>query len=116
MRHGNHNRKFGREKTQRQALMKSLARSLVLKQKIKTTEAKAKELRPFVEKLITLGKKETLASRRLLIARVGDDAARKITAGGLAAEYKTRTGGYTRITKMMRRASDGAPMAVIEFV
>lgn len=96
--------------------MKSLARSLVLKQKIKTTEAKAKELRPFVEKLITLGQKETIASKRLLIARVGTDAAKKITTGGLAAGYKGRTGGYTRITKLVRRQSDGAPMAVIEFV
>lgn len=96
--------------------MKSLARSLVLKQKIQTTEAKAKELRPYVEKLITLGKNDTLAARRLLIARVGPDAARKITKGGLAAEYKGRPGGYTRITKLVRRASDGAPMAIIEFV
>ncbi len=115
MRHHNVNRKFGRKSSQRKALMKSLARSLVLKKKIKTTEAKAKELRPFVEKLITLGKKETLASRRLLISRVGQDAAKKISSG-IAADYKERPGGYTRITKMVRRSSDGSPMAVIEFV
>ncbi|MEX2010290.1 MAG: 50S ribosomal protein L17 [Parcubacteria group bacterium] len=115
MRHANANRKFGRKANQRKALMKSLARSLVLKKKIKTTEAKAKELRPYVEKLITLGKKETLASRRLLVSRVGPEAAKKI-ASGLSGEFKERKGGYTRITKMIRRRSDGSPMAVIEFV
>ncbi len=116
MRHANNKRKFGREKNQRNALLKSLARSLILKKKIKTTEPKAKELRPFVEKLVTLGMKETLASRRLLIARVGEDAAKKLTAGGLSASYKGRAGGYTRITKMIQRKTDGAPMAIIEFV
>lgn len=115
MRHANANRKFGREKNQRVALMKSLARSLVLKKKIKTTEAKAKELRPYVEKLVTLGKKETLAAHRLLVSRVGVEAAREIHTK-LSPEYKGRAGGYTRITKMVRRSSDGAPMAVIEFV
>lgn len=115
MRHGNVNRKFGRERGQRKALMKSLAHNLVLTGKIKTTEAKAKELRPFVEKLITLGKKETPASKRLLVARVGKMAADKL-ASSLSATYKTRAGGYTRITKLVRRSSDGAPMAVIEFV
>ena len=116
MRHHNSKRKFGREKNQRVALMKSLAYALVVTEKIKTTEAKAKELRPYVEKLITLGKSETLASRRLLVARVGADAARKLTVGGIAAGYKGRAGGYTRITKLVRRSTDGAPMAVIEFV
>jgi len=77
--------------------------------------AKAKEIRPYVEKLVTLGKKETPASRRLLEARVGKDAAKKI-ASGHASTYKTRAGGYTRITKLVQRASDGAKMAVIEFV
>lgn len=115
MRHHNSVRKFGRKKNQRKALMKSLARSLVLHGKIKTTEAKAKELRPFVEKLVTLGKKETLASRRLLSARVGPSASKKI-ATELSKTYKERSGGYIRITKMVRRASDGAAMAVIEFV
>lgn len=115
MRHGNSNRKFGRERDQRKALMKSLAHNLVLKGKMKTTEAKAKEIRPFVEKLVTLGKKETPASKRLLEARVGKMAAHKIVSS-LAGTYKTRVGGYTRITKLVRRNSDGAPMAVIEFV
>ncbi len=115
MRHSNANRKFGRERNARKALMKSLALALVTKGKIKTTEAKAKSLRPFVEKLVTLSKKETPASRRLLDARVGKIASKKLV-GSLSAQYKTRPGGYTRITKLVRRSSDGAAMAVIEFV
>ena len=115
MRHHNANRKFGRGSNQRRALMKSLAYSLVTKGKIKTTEAKAKELRPFVEKLVTLSRKGTPASRRLLEARVGKSAANKLS-GSLAEQYKKRAGGYTRITKLIRRDSDGAKMAVIEFV
>ena len=95
--------------------MKSLALALAINGKIKTTEAKAKELRPFIEKLITLGKTETLASRRLLESRVGKHAASKILKD-LSPNYKQRAGGYTRITKMVRRSSDGAAMAVIEFV
>src|SRR3989344_4502605 len=108
MRHHNVNRKFGRKTGQRAALMKSLAYSLTLKGKIKTTEAKAKEIRPFMEKLVTLGKKQTLASQRLLISRVGEEAAKKIQKE-LSLTYKDRKGGYTRITKMVRRASDGSP-------
>jgi len=115
MRHGNVNRKFGRKAGQRKALLKSLAYSLVVKGKIKTTEPKAKEVRPFVEKLVTLGKKGTLASRRELESRVGKIAAKKI-ALTLSPEYKDRKGGYTRITKMIQRKSDGAPMATIEFI
>ncbi len=95
--------------------MKSLVYALVLKEKIKTTEEKAKELRPMIEKLITLGKKETPASVRLLEARVGEETAKKI-ASKLSPRYKERAGGYTRITKLVRRLSDGAKEAVIEFV
>lgn len=108
-------RKFGREKNQRKALMKSLALSLALKGRIKTTEAKAKELRPFIEKLVTLGKKENQASGRLLTSRVGERGAKRI-ASEWSNKYKDRAGGYTRITKLVRRATDGAKMAVIEFV
>ena len=115
MRHHNANKKFGRERNQRIALLKSLAHSLALKGKIKTTEPKAKALRPFMEKLVTLGKKQTLASRRILTSRVGEMAAKKI-AGELAETYKERLGGYTRITKLGPRASDASPMAIIEFV
>ena len=112
MRHHNANRKFGRVANQRKALLRSLAYSLVVKEKIKTTEPKAKELRPFVEKLITFGKKGTLASRRLLDTRVGRIAGKKI-ALTLSPKYKETKGGYTRITKLIRRSSDGAPMAII---
>lgn len=115
MRHHNANRKFGRERNQRVALMRSLAYSLTLKGKIKTTEPKAKELRPYMEKLITLGKKQTLASRRILESRVGKSAAKKI-AKELASTYKERAGGYTRVVKMGPRVSDGSHMAIIEFV
>lgn len=108
-------RKFGREKNQRVALMKSLAYALAVEGKIKTTEAKAKSLRPYFEKLITLGKTGTLASRRTLESRVGARAG-KIIATDLSPRYKERKGGYLRITKMLRRASDGAPQAVIELV
>jgi large subunit ribosomal protein L17 len=83
--------------------------------KIKTTEAKAKELRPFIEKLVTMGKKGTLASRRTLEARVGEKAAKKI-ATDISLQHADRKGGYTRITKMVRRKTDGSPMAIIEFV
>ncbi len=115
MRHGNTNRKFGRETNARAALLKSLARSLVLRGRIKTTEAKAKEIRPLVEKMITRGKKDTLVSRRMLIAALGDAAAaqKMITT---AQQYQERAGGYLRITKMGPRKGDAAPMAVIEFV
>ena len=95
--------------------MSSLAHSLALKGKIKTTEPKAKELRPYMEKLVTIGKKQTLASRRALETQVGPRAAKKI-AGELSDTYKTRAGGYTRITKLIPRITDGSPMAIIEFV
>lgn len=115
MRHHKANRKFGREKGQRDALMKSLARSLILKGKIQTTEARAKELRPFVEKLITRGKGKTLAARRTMSARLGDDAAKKLIEN-IAPGYKERAGGYIRIVKLPRRANDASKMAHIEFV
>jgi large subunit ribosomal protein L17 len=115
MRHHNANRKFGREKNQRKALLKSLAHSLALKGKIKTTEPKAKELRPYMEKLVTIGKKQTMASRRTLESLVGPKAAKKI-AGELAKTYENRAGGYTRVIKMTPRLADASPMAIIEFV
>jgi large subunit ribosomal protein L17 len=116
MRHGNANRKFGREKGQRQALLRSLVESLIKKGKIQTTEAKAKELRPYVEKLVTMARRNTLASRRLVIARLGTEARAKELLGTIAPRYVGRAGGYTRITKLAPRLSDSAKMAVIEFV
>ena len=115
MRHHNTNRKFGRETGQRAALMRSLAEALIKNNKIKTTEAKAKELRPLVEKLVTRGKSDTLSNRRMLITQLGDErvAARLIKT---AQNYRTRSGGYLRITKMGPRLGDAAEMALIEFV
>ena len=115
MRHSNVNRKFGRVRKVRNALMKSLARSLVLDGKIKTTDAKARELRPYVEKMVTQGRSGTVATRRLLIAKIGEEGTKKLISD-LAPKYATRTGGYTRITKLPGRVSDGSMMAVIEFV
>jgi large subunit ribosomal protein L17 len=115
MRHGNVNRKFGREKGQRAALLKSLARSLVLRGRMTTTLAKAKEVRPMVEKMVTRGKTATLSSRRHLISTLGDERATSKLIK-TAATYKDRTGGYLRITKMGPRKGDAAEMALIEFV
>ena len=124
MRHHNVNRKFGRETNQRRALLRSLAKNLILKGKITTTEAKAKELRPYVEKLITTAMPGTLSARRLLISKLGVNEEKKPVAGSpivkliseLAPKYKDRTGGYTRIVKMAPLISDGSPMAIIDFV
>ena len=99
----------------RKALVNSLARSLVLHQKIHTTEPKAKELRPFVEKLVTKGKLQTVSARRAINIKIGPSAT-KILMDELSKKYSDRKGGYTRITKMKRRLSDGSHMAIIEFV
>ncbi len=115
MNHHKTTRKFGRVKKVRDGLMKSLALALVVEGKIKTTDAKARELRPMIEKLITQGRLNTLASRRSLISKVGTIAAAKIVKEW-APKYEKRAGGYTRITKLPARLSDGSLMAVIEFV
>lgn len=115
MRHGNVNRKFGRERGQRKALLKSLARNFLVKGRMQTTEAKAKEIRPMVEKLITRGKNPTLANRRVIIAALGDaKSAQKVIT--FAETHKARAGGYLRIVKMGPRKGDAAQMAIIEFV
>jgi len=116
MRHHNKNRKFGREKDVRAALLRSLSLSLILKEKIKTTEAKAKELRPIVEKLVTKARKGDLASRRLVISRIGSKVGAKKLFDEIAIRYKDRQGGYTRIVKLPSRSSDAAKMAIIEFI
>ena len=118
MRHHNTNRKFGRVRKQRKALLQGLAVALLERESIKTTEAKAKELRPFVEKLITRGKSDSIFTKRLLRARLGSgnlDIVKKLT-DELAKKYKERNGGYTRITKLTPRQGDGIPMAQIELV
>jgi large subunit ribosomal protein L17 len=115
MNHHKTKRKLGRERKVRNALVKSLALSLILKGKIKTTDAKARELRPTIEKMITQGMSGTVATQRLLSAKVGAMGAKKIV-GELSPKYKDRKGGYTRITKLPARLSDNSLMAIIEFV
>ncbi|MFZ2620927.1 MAG: 50S ribosomal protein L17 [Minisyncoccia bacterium] len=115
MNHSNAKRKFGRVKKVRDGLMKSLALSLVVNGKIKTTDAKARELRPMVEKMVTTGRLGTVASRRTLVSRIGSIGADKMVKD-ISPKYEGRSGGYTRITKLPARTSDGSLMAIIEFV
>lgn len=117
MRHHNNVRKFGRDKSQKRALLNSLALNLIVREKIKTTEPKAKELRPFIEKLVTSAKKGDMATRRVLIAKLGNRRPEvKKLFEVLAPKYADKKGGYTRVLKLGARKSDGAKMAVIEFV
>lgn len=110
-------RVFGRPINQRRALMRSLARSLVMHERISTTEAKAKELRPFIERLVSYAKKNTLASRRLTQTRLGDpDAVKKLFAT-IGPRYTERAGGYTRVVKRTKRGfNDARKLAYIAFV
>lgn len=116
MRHHSVKRKFGLEKDQRNALMRSLARNLINENKIETTLAKAKELRPYVEKLVTKAKTDTIASRRVVISKLGGESETKVLFDTIAKKYMDRNGGYIRIIKMAPRKLDAAPMAMIEFV
>jgi len=116
MRHHSNKRKFGREKTERNALMRSLARNLIRDTKIKTTATKAKELRPYVEKLVSRAKTATIASKRLVKSRIMGAPEIKKLFDVIAPKYKDRKGGYTRIVKLPTRDLDGSPMAMIEFV
>lgn len=109
------NRKFGRQSAQRKALLKSLATALILNGRIKTTEAKAKSLRPEFEKLITKAKTNTIHSKRLINGFLHKDVAKKLITE-IAPRYASRNGGYTRIIKLGARKSDSAKMAYIEIV
>ncbi len=117
MKHHKAIRKFGRKRNVRNALVRSLAISLVRHGRIQTTEAKAKELRPYIESLVTKAKVDTVANRRLVASRLINqaDETRKLFAE-IAPKYMETQGGYTRITKLGARLSDAAPMAIIEFV
>lgn len=117
MRHGRKNRKFGRKANVRRGFIRSLAVALITYGQIQTTEARAKELRPYIEKMITKAKVGDLAARRLISARLGNQEtlANKLV-DEIAPTYAEREGGYTRITKLPQRAGDASPMAVIEFV
>lgn len=116
MRHHVKGRKFGRKTDVRKALIKGLLRSLVLEERISTTEAKAKEIRPKMEKLITRAKTDTVANRRLIKARLGDDVAVKKLFTTIAPRMKDRNGGYVRIVKRSVTASDGRKTAYIALV
>ncbi|MBK5264208.1 MAG: 50S ribosomal protein L17 [Alphaproteobacteria bacterium] len=116
MRHRVGGRKLQRTSSHRTALFRNMAASLIKHEQIMTTTPKAKELRPYVEKLITLAKKGGLANRRLAYSRLLDDTQLKKLFEVLAERYKDRNGGYTRVIKAGIRASDAAPMAVIELV
>ena len=116
MRHANKKKILDRKKASRKALLRSLATSLILYEKIKTTEAKAKVLRPFVERLITKGKRNDLIAQRHLRKFLYKDSAVKKVLEVLSPRYKERKGGYTRIIKLGARRGDAAKMAVIEFV
>ncbi len=116
MRHGSAHRKLGRTTAHRTAMFANMAASLIKHEQIVTTLPKAKELRPFVEKLVTLAKRGDLHARRIAISRVRDvDQVGKLFAA-LGPRYKTRAGGYIRVLKAGHRYGDNAPMAVIEFV
>ena len=116
MKHQKKGRKFGRERGQRRAFLKSLAVALITKEKIKTTLPRAKAMSPYVEKLLTQAK---LSDKTLAMRRVGailpKMAAKKLVSE-IAPKYTDRKGGYTRIVRMARRQGDGAQMAIIEFV
>ena len=116
MRHGHGGRKLQRKSGHRAALLRNMAAALIKHEQILTTTPKAKELRPYVEKLITLAKHGGLSNRRLAHSRILDEAQEKKLFEVLAARYADREGGYTRVIKAGIRASDAAPMAVIELV
>ena len=116
MRHGSAHRKLGRTTSHRTAMFANMAASLIKHEQIVTTLPKAKELRPFVEKLVTLAKRGDLHARRIAISRVRDvEQVGKLFAA-LGPRYKARSGGYIRVLKAGFRYGDNAPMAVIEFV
>lgn len=106
-------RKFGRETIQRKALYKSLATALIEHGKIRTTAAKAKSLSDHFDKMVTVAKKQNLASRRLLQSQVGSKAVKKLFTE-IAPGFADKKGGYTRIVRLGQRKSDGAEMAIIE--
>ena len=116
MRHLKKKKTLDRKAGPRKALLRNLAVQLILYEKINTTEAKAKVLRPYVERLITRGRENTLAARRILLSRMHAQNAVQKLIEDVSPRYKERAGGYTRITKLVQRKGDGAKMARIELV
>jgi len=115
MKHHSKIRKLGRKRDQRKALYKTLMSSLVKYGKIETTEAKAKEIRPTTEKLVTKARTKTLANQRILFKHLSKEAARKMI-NEIGSRYENKKGGYTRIIKLGPRRGDAAARAIIEFV
>lgn len=116
MRHRVHNKKLGRSGAHREALFSSLVSSLAKHGTIRTTLVKAKEARRIAEKLVTLARKGTLASRRLVAARLRDEEAARVLCTEIAPKFASRPGGYTRVVHAGRRRSDGTEMAFLAWV
>ncbi|MDA7783147.1 50S ribosomal protein L17 [Candidatus Pelagibacter sp.] len=116
MRHGMANKKLNRTSEHRKALLKNMLNSLIKYEQITTTLPKAKFLKPQADKIITLGKKETLQTTKMLMSKLQDITSANKVKKTLSKRYETRNGGYTRIIKAGFRYGDNAPMAVIEFV
>ena len=116
MRHGMANKKLNRTSEHRKALLKNMLNSLIKYEQIKTTLPKAKFLKPQADKIITLGKKETLQTTKMLMSKLQDISSTNKVTKTLSKRYEKRHGGYTRIIKAGFRYGDNAPMAVIEFV
>lgn len=116
MKHRVAGRKFGRNTGQRRALLKGLAISLILNERLTTTEAKAKEIRPFVERMVTFAREDSEHHRRLVMARLGNERATLKLFESIAPRFDGQGGGYTRIYKLGVRKGDAAPISMIEFV
>ena len=116
MRHGLANKKLNRTSEHRKALLKNMLNSLIKYEQIKTTLPKAKFLKPQADKIITLGKKETLQTTKMLVSKLQDIKSANKVKKTLSKRYQNRNGGYTRIIKAGFRYGDNAPMAIIEFV
>lgn len=116
MRHRVAGRRFGRTTNQRKQLFRNLAISLILHERITTTEAKAKTIRPIVEKLVTIAREDTQHHRRLVMSRLANEQATAKLFDVIGPRFEGQPGGYTRIYKLGPRRGDAAPMALIEFV
>jgi large subunit ribosomal protein L17 len=116
MRHAKKGRKLGTDASHTKAMLRSLAAALLANERIKTTEARAKEMRPLVDRIISWGKRGDVHARRLALAELGDQALVKKVFDDIAPRFAERNGGYTRILKLGPRKGDAAPMVIMELV
>lgn len=116
MRHRRVTKKLGRSGSARRGMVKNLYRSFFVHGKMTTTEAKAKAIKPVLEQLITLGKRNTLHARREIVKKTGSAQVAKVILETISVKYKDRPGGYLRITKLQKRLGDAAPMVLITYV